>query len=214
LRPAQGAGIASQAAVRSAVRAPRWAWLVSTGFGSGRLRPAPGTWGSLTGLIAWCLLSLLLATPFSNWVAAHRDAAWLGYRIYAAEGVFLLAPLAMSWLAVRAADHVLRETGAKDPSYIVADEWAGMWITLWPLRWEIAQHLHRLVGPGGWRWLPALLVPFLAFRLFDVWKPWPVRQIQDLPGATGVVADDVVAGLYAIPVVMLAAPLVLNNLAR
>jgi phosphatidylglycerophosphatase A len=214
LKPRQGADLAAKAVVRSALRAPRWAWAVATGFGSGRLRPAPGTWGSLSGLLAWCLLSRLLATPFAGWVQAHRDAPYLGYRLYGAELLFMLAPVAMTWLAVRASDRVVAETGEKDPGYIVADEWAGMWITLWPLRWEIAQQMHRLSGPGGWRWLPMLLVPFLVFRLFDVWKPWPIRQIQVLPGGSGVVADDVVAGLYGIPVVMLAAPLVLNNLAR
>ncbi len=195
------------------VKAPKWAWAVATGLGSGCLRPAPGTWGSLAAVAAWCLLSRLLATPFAAWVQANRGVPYLGYRIYGAELLFLAAPLAMAWLAVRAADLVVAETGAKDPGYIVADEWAGMWITLWPVRWEIAQNLHRLWAPGGWRWLPALLVPFLAFRLLDIWKPWPVRQIQVLPGGHGVVADDVVAGLYGIPIVMLGVPLVLRSLA-
>ena len=194
-------------------KAPRWAWVVATGLGSGRLRPAPGTWGSLAALAAWCLLSRLLATPFSAWVLAHRGHPSLAACIYGAEALFMAAPLAMTWLAVRASDLVVRETGEKDPGYIVADEWAGMWITLWPLRWEIAQNLDRLFAPGWWRWLPALLVPFLVFRLLDIWKPWPVRQIQVLPGGDGVVADDVVAGLYGIPIVMLAAPLVLHALA-
>ena len=193
-------------------KAPRWAWVVATGLGSGWLRPAPGTWGSLAALAAWCLLSRLLATPFSAWVLAHRGHPSLAACIYGAEALFMAAPLAMTWLAVRASDLVVRETGEKDPGWIVADEWAGMWITLWPLRWEIAQNLHRLWAPGWWRWLPALLVPFLVFRLLDIWKPWPVRQIQVLPGGDGVVADDVVAGLYGIPIVMLAAPLVLHAL--
>lgn len=195
-------------------KAPRWAWWVATGLGSGCLRPAPGTWGSLAGLAAWCLLSLLLATPFATWVMAHRDAAYLGNRIYAMEILFMAAPMALAWLGVRASDRVVRETGAEDPGYIVIDEWAGMWITLWPMRWEIAQNLYRLWGPGGWRWLPALLVPFLVFRILDIWKPWPVRQIQDLPEGQGIMADDVVAGLYGIPVVMLLAPLVLHALGR
>jgi phosphatidylglycerophosphatase A len=194
-------------------KAPRWAWVVATGLGSGCLHPAPGTWGSLAGMAAWCLLSLLLASPFSAWVLVHRTDPGLAARIYGAEALFLLAPLAMTWLAVRAADLVVRETGEKDPGCIVADEWAGMWITLWPLRWEIAQNFHRLTAPGWWRFTPMLLVPFLVFRLLDIWKPWPVRQIQALPGGSGVVADDVVAGLYGIPIVVLAAPLVLHALA-
>jgi phosphatidylglycerophosphatase A len=113
---------------------------------------------------------------------------------------------------VRSTDLVVREAGEKDPPYAVIDEWAGMWITLWPVRWEIAQNLHRLWAPGGWRWLPVLLVPFLVFRALDIWKPWPIRQVEALPGGTGVMADDVVAGLYGIPIVMLAVPLVMHNL--
>jgi phosphatidylglycerophosphatase A len=190
-------------------KAPRWAWAVATGLGSGRLRPAPGTWGTLAALLFWLLLSILVATPFTNWAAAHQGLPHLRLYILAFEPLFLLAPLAMTWLAVRSSDLVLAETGEKDPGYIVADEWAGMWITLWPVRWEIARHAHRLLEPGGWRWLPTLAVPFLVFRLLDIWKPWPVYQIQALPGGTGVVADDVVAGLYGIPLVMLITPWVM-----
>jgi phosphatidylglycerophosphatase A len=188
--------------------------VAATGLGSGRLRPAPGTWGSLAALGAWCLLSVLLATPFSTWVLGHRAHPSLASYIYGVEVLFLLVPLAMTWLALRASSLVLRETRAKDPGGLVAGQWAGMWITLWPMRWEIAQNLPRLVAPGWWRWLPALLVPFLVFRLLDSWKPWPVRQVQALPGGDGIVADHVVAGLYGIPIVMLGAPMVLHALAN
>ena len=194
------------------MKAPRWAWAAATGLGSGRLPAAPGAWGGLAGLLSWCLLSLLLATPFTTWVQGHRADPRLAAFIYTGEALFLLAPLAAAWLGVRAADRVLAETGAQDPGCVVAGQWAGMWIALWPLRWEIAQNIHRLSGPGWWRWLPALLVPFLVFRLLDAWKPWPVRQVRALPGGDGLVADGVVAGLYAIPLVMLGAPLVLHAL--
>ena len=62
--------------------------------------------------------------------------------------------------------------------------------------------------------LPLLLVPFAFFRLFDIWKPWPVRQLQALPGGQGIVADDVVAGLYALPFTLLVTPVLLSLLAR
>ena len=195
-------------------KAPRWAWAVATGLGSGWLRPAPGTWGTLAALLAWLLFSATVATPFTSWVLLHPAQPHLRMYVMAFEPVFLLAPLAMTWLAVRSSDLVLRETGDKDPGYIVADEWAGLWITLWPVRWEIAQNLHRLTAPGAWRWLPVLVIPFLVFRLLDIWKPWPVYQIQALPGGTGVVADDVVAGLYGIPIVMLLTPWIMGLVAN
>ena len=194
-------------------KAPRWAWLVATGLGSGWLRPASGTWGSLAALLAWLLFSLLVATPFFTLLLGPHARPHLRLYMLAFEPVFILVPLAMTWLAVKASDLVLAETGDKDPGYIVADEWAGMWIILWPLRWDIAANAYRLFAPGGWRWLPTLLVPFLVFRLLDVWKPWPVYQIQALPGGTGVVADDVVAALYGIPLVMLLTPLAISFLA-
>jgi len=175
----------------AARKAPRWAWWVATGLGSGWLRPAPGTWGSLAGLAAWCLLAFgATALPTA-----------------AAEGLLLLALGLLTWISVRAADLGVRETGTEDPGFIVADEWVGLWITLWPLRWE----LHRLQAQGGWRWLVVLVVPFLVFRVLDIWKPWPVHQIQDLPGGQGIVADDLVAGLYGLPVVLLLMPWLLGR---
>jgi phosphatidylglycerophosphatase A len=174
----------------AAPKAPGWAWWVATGLGSGWIRPAPGTWGSLAALLAWCLLTPLLATPWR----------WLS------EALFLTLPLAMTWVAVAASDRVVAETGHKDPGYIVADEWAGLWITFWPVRWEIAKDLPRLFHAGGWRLLPVLAVPFLVFRVLDILKPWPVYQIQVLPAGAGIVADDVVAGFMGIPVVILLVP--------
>lgn len=178
--------------------APRWAWWVATGFGTGYLRPASGTWGSLAALGIWLLLTWLWATPLAGWLGAQPVGALSLGALAAGEAWFLVLPVLMTALAVRASDLVVRETGDDDPGYIVADEWAGMWIALWPLRWILAGESFRLFQPGGWRWLALLALPFLAFRLFDIWKPWPARQIQDLPGGEGIVADDVVAGLYAL----------------
>ena len=163
-----------------AYKAPRWAWWVATGFGSGQLKPAPGTWGSLAAVgVWWILLHLVGFRVIGNLVAFH--------------GPFML-PLAlalgMTILAIVASDRVVRETGLKDPGFIVADEWAGMWIALAPILWH-AGSLH--VGWG----LLRVAAPFALFRLFDIWKPWPCHQLQVLPGGTGVVIDDVAAGIYA-----------------
>lgn len=189
--------------------APRWAWWVATGFGSGRLRPAPGTWGSLAALLVWALLVALVAAPLNTWVIRSGGERLFWWARAGFELGFLALPLAMSWLAVRAADRVVAETGEEDPGYIVADEWAGMFFALWPVRLLWMENLHRLGHPGGWRFAGLLLVPFLAFRLLDILKPWPCRQIQSLPGGQGVVADDLVAGLYAIPLTLALVPFLL-----
>ena len=192
-------------------KAPRWAWWIATGFGSGYLRPAPGTWGSLAALAAWLGIVALTVNPLAGLALSHPDASWTGALPWAGETLFVLLPLVITWLGVKASDRVLHETGDKDPSYIVVDEWAGQWIALWALRWPLSRDMGFLFGhftSGGWRLLPEALLPFLAFRLFDIWKPWPARQIQALPGGAGVVADDVVAGLFAIPAGLLLMPAV------
>ena len=164
----------------AAYKAPRWAWWVATGFGSGYLKPAPGTWGSLAAVAVW-------------WILLHLFGFRLLEKLVAFHGPFTL-PLTlvfgMAILGILASDRVLRETGLKDPGFIVVDEWAGMWIALAPLLWHVG-----CLTPG-WGLL-RVVAPFALFRLFDIWKPWPCHQLQVLPGGTGVVIDDVAAGIYA-----------------
>jgi phosphatidylglycerophosphatase A len=71
--------------------------------------------------------------------------------------------------------------GRKDPGHIVVDEVAGQWITI--------------AGAAALNW-KAWLAAFVLFRLFDIWKPAPVRQLERVPGGVGVMADDVMAGVY------------------
>jgi len=157
-------------------KAPRIAWWVATGFGSGYLKPAPGTWGTLAGLGAWLLL-----------VGAVRSVGgpltpWL----------LLSAPVALSFLAVWAAGRVVQDTGQEDPAFIVADEWAGIWIALTPLLFTATVQPQPLS-----LWAARLVAPFMLFRLFDIWKPGAINAAQRLPGGWGVVVDDVLAGLLA-----------------
>lgn len=163
-----------------AYKAPRWAWWVATGFGSGCLKPAPGTWGSLAAVTVWWLLMQLFGLRLIEKSALLHGTFTLP----------LILAIGMTLLAIVASEKVVLETGLKDPAFIVADEWAGMWIALVPLLWHVGT-----VAPG-WGLL-RVLAPFALFRLFDIWKPWPCYQIQALRGGTGVVMDDVAAGIYA-----------------
>ena len=94
------------------------------------------------------------------------------------EGLVLLAVTA---IGVRVASQAESAYGRRDPGLIVIDETAGMLLTLAAVP----------VGLGG------AVVGFLAFRLFDIVKPFPARRAERLPGGWGVMADDLVAGLYA-----------------
>lgn len=81
-----------------------------------------------------------------------------------------------------AAGVTARELGRKDPQIVVVDEVVGQWITL--------------AGATELNW-KSFLMAFVFFRLFDIWKPPPVRQLEKLPGGLGIVADDAMAGVYA-----------------
>lgn len=88
----------------------------------------------------------------------------------------------------------VRETGKSDPGEVVIDEVAGLWIAL-------------LVTGGD---LFLSMAAFLFFRLFDIWKPWPIRWLDhNVKGAFGVMIDDILAGVFAAIAVLLLAQLTL-----
>ena len=95
--------------------------------------------------------------------------------------VELAVLLAVTAVGVAAATRAESTTGRHDPGLVVIDETAGMLLTLAAVP----------VGLGG------AVVGFLAFRLFDIVKPFPARRAERLPGGWGVMADDLVAGVYA-----------------
>ena len=89
-------------------------------------------------------------------------------------------------LGIPACGSYARSTRTYDPSDCVLDEVAGQWLALLPV---------AFVGRGD-RW-PVYVLGFFAFRFFDIWKPWPVWWAERLPGGAGIVADDMLAGVYA-----------------
>jgi phosphatidylglycerophosphatase A len=156
---------------------------LSQGFGVGARIPAPGTWGAFLG-VAWFAL---LAWPGSYWL----------FLIGTAAGIAVSVPLCT------AAETILRR---KDPGSVVVDELAAMplcflaWITdRWLADGQIAFPA-LLVEKNGWL---AVTVGFVAFRFFDIAKPWPIRSVQTLPGGWGVICDDVLAAIGAAVVVLL-----------
>ena len=111
--------------------------------------------------------------------------AWLAHPTPAALLIFLSAGILLSIaLGVPASTIVARQSGRHDPGFVVIDEVAGQAIAL-------------LFSPADWRHGLAAL---LLFRAFDITKPFPVRQLENLPDGWGIVFDDVAAGLYALGV--------------
>ncbi len=146
-----------------------FARMIGTVFGTGYLRPAPGTWGSLVALPLGWALHVLGGAPLL--------------------GVGIILVIVAGWWATAQmtagqADH--------DPSEIVIDEVAGQWIALMAL--SLPATRHGLDITALW---PGWIAAFALFRLFDIWKPWLVGWADRRGDALGVMLDDVIAGVFA-----------------
>ncbi len=148
----------------------RW---IATCFGLGWLPVAPGTWGSLPPAIVF---GLLMYSGVPRIATAIVVAAMV-----VVGGVACLCFASASVTAV----------GKNDPHEVVSDELAGQALTFL----IIALLLPRPLS-GGEGFLVALL-GFLLFRAFDIFKPWPIRKLERLPGSLGILADDLAAGLVS-----------------
>jgi len=148
----------------------RW---IATCFGLGWLPVAPGTWGSLPpaivfGVLMYCGVPDVIITIVMGVLTVLGSVACL--------------------CCARASTAA---TGKNDPGEVVMDEFAGQALTFLAM---------PLLGPrnlsGGESFLVALL-GFLLFRAFDIVKPWPIRRLERLPGAWGVLMDDLAAGVIS-----------------
>jgi len=148
-------------------------WFIATWFGSGLLPKAPGTWGSLA------------AIPF----------AYL-FSIYTCPYAQLFGITVLFFIGIWASDKIEESAQIKDPGFIVVDEVVGQWMALLPLPF-----LYTIIDNNSFYLysVPIAVAGFLVFRLFDIWKPWPVNYAdKNIPGGYGIMFDDVIAGMYAL----------------
>lgn len=157
--------------------------LVIATCGVGYLPIAPGTWGSLLGVGIYLGLQTFVFAFVSAW--ARENSVLL----YAPTVIFIAAELVLitfvTLVGIWAGSRAETLLGKKDPGKVVIDEVAGQLIALLPI-------LPKL-DPG---WL-SIIVAFVAFRLFDIVKPYPARRLEKLESGLGIMSDDVVAGAYA-----------------
>ena len=135
-------------------------------------------------------LRLLLATglglgyaPFAPGTVGSLATLPLVFLVWYVGGswALLVATLLVTAVGLWACGATETRFGVKDPGPVVIDEVAGQMVSL------------LFLAPT----LPTLLTAFALFRLFDIWKPFPVRQAERLPGASGIMTDDLLAGVYS-----------------
>ncbi len=153
-------------------RGIRLARLIATCGSLGERLPAPGTTvGSPAAIAGWVLLTATLGE--------------LPARLAVEIAVLAALTVAGTWAAGAEA----RRRGTTDPSPVVVDEVAGQWMALIVTRWAAGEP-----SPGE---TILAATAFLAFRVLDITKPWPIRRLESLPGGLGIMADDLAAGLLA-----------------
>lgn len=155
---------------RSVLRSPTL--LLAFGLGSGCLRPASGTWGTLLGLI--------FLAPFFPYSSPLFSAIFIVLAF--SLGVFLC-------------DRASKILGVHDFSGIVFDEWVGVWLILFFYPPALYQRFGQYLS---------LVIIFLLFRLFDILKPPPIRQVdRKVSGGLGIMLDDLLAGALALALLYL-----------
>ena len=155
--------------------------------GVGYLPVAPGTWGSLVGVGLY-----LLARGAS--LALFAEAGARGWSLPPLEALrtttVLVLLIGLTIAGIWAASRTEALLARKDPGVVVIDEVIG----------QLIAFVFVPAEAGAW----AIVAGFVAFRVFDIWKPYPVRRLESLESGLGIMADDVLAGLYAATVLSLA----------
>jgi phosphatidylglycerophosphatase A len=201
---------------------PHLALAIATAFGVGYIPKAPGTFGSLVGVATAFLSAVFFLRPASlggllslhpDYEAVLKDQhflvpgsdihnAVLALPVFCALALLIILGAIGVWSASRAAAY----SGVEDPQFVVIDEVAGQHLTLLlPLIPISLPHLTThmdfslfaiffALSLVNWKYL---LVGFILFRIFDIWKPWPIRGLEKLRGGWGIMADDWMAGIYA-----------------
>ena len=201
---------------------PSLALAIATVLGVGYAPKAPGTFGSLVGVFTAMMTALFFLRPSSvgDLFSQQRlmestlmDHHFLvpGADIHNAQLVLpvtcaVLLVLLLSFIGVWSAGRAADFSGIKDPQFVVIDEVAGQHVTLiLPLIPVAMPHLaahmdlsdyaiYAALSLLNWKYL---LAGFVLFRVFDIWKPFPIRNLEKLPHGWGIMADDWLAGVYA-----------------
>ncbi len=154
--------------------------LALTTWGVGYLPLMPGTFGSMVGVLIYFGVVWFDISVGVQFVTAGYTPEQVNALVWASNSILLITFII---IGIWASGRTIEILGNTDPSEAVVDEVLGVLITL-------------LFIPQGAGWI-YILAGFGLFRLFDIWKPYPIDSLQSLPAGVGVCADDIVAGVYA-----------------
>jgi phosphatidylglycerophosphatase A len=157
-----------------------YAALALSTVGVGYIPGAPGTYGSVVGVAIYIFIGMHFAGAAGHGIGVGSQPEFItAFHFALIAIVFVAFALAGIWASGRTTEIF----GTHDPHQAVVDEVMGQIITFFFVPFTMS-----------WEWI---LAGFLLFRLFDIWKPYPIDDLQSLPRGLGVCADDILAGVYA-----------------
>ncbi len=159
--------------------------MIATSFGAGFWPWGPGTAGAVLGLLLWLPVALTGSVMAS---------------VIITLGLIVVFTILGIWSA-----NIAERFWGPDPSRVVMDETVGQWIAMLPLAQFAALSSPFCSGAFWWCTLASLIL----FRFFDIVKPLGVRRMESLPSGTGVMADDILAGIYSAVILAIAMELLL-----
>jgi phosphatidylglycerophosphatase A len=151
--------------------------------GVGYLPLAPGTWGSAVGVAIYLATSFFLGPPNNRYIGAGIFGLEPNSIPALITAIVVVLLTAISLVGIWSSTRSISLLGNADPSQVVIDEVMGQVVAF-------------LFVPFGISW-PFIFAGFILFRIFDIWKPYPIDELQNLSGGLGVCADDFLAGIYA-----------------
>lgn len=184
---------------------------MATVLGLGNAPIAPGTFGALAGLVVAILTHPISFITVIGGAVFRAGGPGIDWPAPPAPWILLVPPivavLLVAALGVWSSTRVSEFSGVKDPQFVVIDEVSGMHLTLILGIMPFWTPAHFMSGNDAsmfalfsafsllnWRYL---LLGFILFRIFDIWKPFPIRQLEKWPRGWGIMADDWMAGVYA-----------------
>ena len=136
----------------------------------------------LSEWLATCFKSGHLPIAPGTWGSLAAVIGWWLWLQYLDPLVFIVLIIAIFAIGVFTTNTIIAHTGEKDPSRVIIDEVAGQWLGL-------------LILPDG---MIYIVGAFVLFRFLDIFKPWPIRQMEQFPKGWGVMLDDTLAGLLTL----------------
>lgn len=159
--------------------------ILTTSLGAGFAPVAPGTMGALVGVLLWLIPALCGMSYNHLWLCT------------------LSAIILLTLLSIRPIDR-LERTWGHDPSRVVIDETVGVWICLLGVPTDVFPSDANGWAALTWPFVLWVAAAFVLFRLLDIFKPLGIRKMERYPGGWGVMADDILAGIYGLIVLAVA----------